>query len=182
MCHLRQIPADGKVFQVHHKNHRREDHRLQNLTFLCQTCYSLETGIWTAWKAEKIRRSIAPGCLVILTFPKRAGNIKQPERLQASQELREPGSLSTLYYQARKKLKASNKPKKCEWCSQRATFLKDLLVHHVNHEPRDDSYENLLFLCRTCHSLETGIWQAWRQKKVGVTAGGGGAKLILTTL
>lgn len=38
----------------------------------------------------------------------------------------------------------------CQWCNSN----KDLVVHHINHDRKDNTVFNLITLCRSCNSRE----------------------------
>ncbi len=81
----------------------------------------------------------------------------------------------------RKKLWASNKQEACMWCGVSADNER-LEAHHKNHDRRDESIQNLVWMCLTCHRMETWIWKAKQRGKVEVTVCEDGLKLTFPNL
>ena len=64
-----------------------------------------------------------------------------------------PGSRQRGYnatWERVRKMKLNNQPL-CEHCEKRARISSAVLVHHIDHDPRNNSGENLMSVCRDCH-------------------------------
>ncbi len=161
----------------HHKDHDLSNEDLENLQYLCLACHKLESWAWTAWKAGKIQLTGRDRSM-ILEFPKRTKDIKAPIVRGSNWKPRE----SRRGWEARDVLGDSGRPRVCEWCNYRATFLdKSLCTHHWNHDPFDNREVNLSYLCWTCNILEGWIWNAWDRGKVLVEEIGDGSGLIISS-
>ena len=65
----------------------------------------------------------------------------------------------------KRSLKRRGVPKICGWCGQQGGRIE---LHHKNHDPQDGAPENLMYLCETCHRLETALWRAREKGKIAV--------------
>lgn len=70
---------------------------------------------------------------------------------------------------ARKVLREAGVPRVCVWCRKEEDYLA---VHHKNHNSGDHRLENLEYMCRTCHNLETQLWHLLKQDKINLTCEG----------
>jgi len=67
----------------------------------------------------------------------------------------------------------------CAWCGEGgeailgpygvSTSTCSLDLHHKNHNPNDGRPTNLIYLCHSCHMLETALWHIRKSKKANVS-------------
>lgn len=71
---------------------------------------------------------------------------------------------------AKRALLNSNVPYRCSWCgAYEDTSLGRkgaLNMHHRDHNRFNSNLDNLIWLCFTCHRLETALWHAVKDRKI----------------
>ena len=73
----------------------------------------------------------------------------------------------------------SGRPCICSWCgmagkyrtgkTDTAPLVCSLQLHHKDHDKRNVTLDNLVYLCPKCHRLETALWHIRKSKKAKVT-------------
>ena len=73
----------------------------------------------------------------------------------------------------------AGKPCICEWCGEEgdltpgkhevSTPTCSLQLHHKDHNKENGNPDNLVYLCRNCHMVETWMWHLRKSKKAKVS-------------
>lgn len=97
---------------------------------------------------------------------------------------RKPDGVSSKAVRRRnwKRLKASRRHRKCEWCGQGYEGSYSIVVHHRDHDRDNMELTNLQILCFRCHRLETALWYVVKEGKVEVETRADGLKLTFPYL
>jgi hypothetical protein len=70
---------------------------------------------------------------------------------------------------ARRTMRALGMPKRCTWCGTQEERIE---VHHKDHDPYNNHPNNLMYLCPTCHRVETALWYLHNREKAVVKCEG----------
>ncbi len=55
----------------------------------------------------------------------------------------------------------------CEWCNSQHKTVVAVLVHHIDHDPRNNKTDNLMALCNECHERHHAAGRFGNDKRKG---------------
>jgi len=126
--------------------------------------------------AEDIAREVGAGASTVRRWLREA---KVPRRTRYAHMLGDtnPNWVDGTYagrvqHIARNIQYASGVSQTCVWCGQGWKGLASLHVHHKDHDKRNNAPENLQWLCKECHRLETALWHLVKQGKIDLECDG----------
>ena len=89
--------------------------------------------------------------------PKHAAQFAEREKARKREyEARRPSAKQRGYGPHWERLRAwkLNRNPLCERCFQQHKAVQAVMVHHLDHDPRNNAVENLQSLCVSCHETE----------------------------
>ena len=124
--------------------------------------------------AKQIAREIGVSKTTLIKWLREVGIQVQPSEGERHY-LWAGGSLRRAHYKAKRALRRADVPEKCVWCGQsqdRTGHRAVVELHHKDHDPQNNVPDNLMWLCRTCHRLETAAWALLKRDKIDLACEG----------